>query len=42
MDVAIVGGTGTVGAETVRELSERGHDVRVLARHAPEFVVEAS
>jgi uncharacterized protein YbjT (DUF2867 family) len=36
MDVAIVGGTGTVGAEAVRELSARGHDVRVLSRHAPE------
>src|SRR4051812_13480322 len=30
MNVAIVGGTGTVGAEAVRALSSRGHEVRVL------------
>jgi uncharacterized protein YbjT (DUF2867 family) len=40
MNVAIVGGTGTVGAETARELTARGHDVRVLSRHAPEYRVD--
>ena len=40
MDVAIVGGTGTVGAEAERELSARGHAVRVLSRHAPEYPVD--
>jgi uncharacterized protein YbjT (DUF2867 family) len=40
MDIAIVGGTGTVGAATARELAARGHRVRVLARHAPEFRVD--
>ena len=40
MNIAIVGGTGTVGAETARELSARGHDVRVLSRHAPEYPVD--
>ena len=40
MNVAIVGGTGTVGAETARELCSRGHEVRVLARRAPEYPVD--
>ena len=40
MNIAIVGGTGTVGAEAARELAARGHDVRVLARHAPEYPVD--
>ena len=40
MNIAIVGGTGTVGAEAVRELAARGHDVRVLSRHAPEYPVD--
>jgi uncharacterized protein YbjT (DUF2867 family) len=40
MNIAIVGGTGTVGAETARELSARGHAVRVLSRHAREFPVD--
>jgi uncharacterized protein YbjT (DUF2867 family) len=40
MNIAIVGGTGTVGAEAARELTERGHAVRVLARHAPEYPVD--
>jgi uncharacterized protein YbjT (DUF2867 family) len=42
MRVAIVGGTGTVGAEAVRELERRGHEVRVLSRHAPEHPVDLS
>jgi len=40
MNIAIVGGTGTVGAEAVRELTARGHAVRVLTRHAPEYPVD--
>jgi uncharacterized protein YbjT (DUF2867 family) len=40
MNVAIVGGTGTVGAEAARELTARGHEVRVLSRHAPEYPVD--
>jgi uncharacterized protein YbjT (DUF2867 family) len=40
MRVAIVGGTGTVGAEAARELEHRGHSVRVLSRHAQEHAVD--
>jgi uncharacterized protein YbjT (DUF2867 family) len=40
MRIAIVGGNGTVGAEAARELERRGHEVRVLSRHAPEFPVD--
>ncbi|MFD7846653.1 SDR family oxidoreductase [Nocardia sp. NPDC059764] len=35
MQVAVVGGTGTLGAPVVRELAARGHTVRVLSRSAP-------
>ena len=42
MNIAIVGGTGTVGAEAARELTERGHTVRVLSRHAREYPVDLS
>ena len=40
MRIAIVGGTGTVGREVAAELHKRGHDVRVLARHAPQWPVD--
>src|SRR3954468_21432890 len=40
MKIAIVGGTGTVGRAAAAELSRRGHDVRVLARHAPQWPVD--
>ena len=42
MNIAIVGGTGTVGAEAARVLTARGHAVRVLSRHAPEYPVDLS
>lgn len=40
MNIAIVGGTGTVGAEAVRALAARGHVVRVLSRRAAEYPVD--
>jgi uncharacterized protein YbjT (DUF2867 family) len=38
--VAIAGGTGTVGAEAVRALEQRGHAVRALSPHAAEHPVD--
>src|SRR5262245_47459156 len=35
MRIAITGGTGTIGREVALALSDRGHEVRVLARGAP-------
>ncbi|MGV9411735.1 SDR family oxidoreductase [Nocardia sp. NPDC003693] len=35
MQVAVLGGTGTLGAPVVRDLAARGHTVRVLTRSAP-------
>lgn len=32
MKIAIVGGTGMLGKRVARELSERGHEVRILGR----------
>jgi len=40
MRIAIAGGTGTLGRPIAAELSERGHEVRVLSRHAPEYQVD--
>jgi uncharacterized protein YbjT (DUF2867 family) len=40
MNIAIAGGTGTVGAEASRALEARGHVVRILSRHAPEHPVD--
>lgn len=40
MRIAIVGGTGTLGRYITEELRHRGHDVRVLSRHAPEYRVD--
>ncbi|MDA0180628.1 NAD(P)H-binding protein [Solirubrobacter phytolaccae] len=37
-----MGGTGTVGAEAARELTDRGHGVRVLSRHAEAYPVDLS
>ncbi|WP_433756287.1 SDR family oxidoreductase [Nocardia sp. CA-135398] len=35
MQVAVIGGTGVLGASVVRELNARGHQVRVVSRTAP-------
>jgi len=40
MKIAIVGGTGLLGRQVTAELRERGHDVRVLSRNAPEYRVD--
>jgi uncharacterized protein YbjT (DUF2867 family) len=40
MKIAIVGGTGTLGRLVAGELRARGHDVRALSRHAPEYRVD--
>src|SRR5215207_5699751 len=34
MKVLVTGGTGVVGESTVRALHRRGHQIRVLSRHA--------
>ena len=35
MEIAVTGGTGTLGGPVVEALVRRGHGVRVLTRHAP-------
>jgi len=40
MTIAIVGGTGTLGRKVAAELEARGHKVRPLSRHAPEYRVD--
>ncbi|HEY7325143.1 MAG TPA: NAD(P)H-binding protein [Streptosporangiaceae bacterium] len=40
MRIAVVGGTGTLGRHVTLELSRRGHEVRVLSRHSPEYPVD--
>jgi uncharacterized protein YbjT (DUF2867 family) len=40
MRIAVIGGTGTLGRHVARELHLRGHDVRVLSRHAPDYPVD--
>jgi uncharacterized protein YbjT (DUF2867 family) len=40
MKIAIVGGTGMLGRPVTAELRERGHEVRVLSRSAPEYRVD--
>jgi len=40
MNIAIVGGTGTLGRQVVSQLRARGHEVRVLSRNAPEYRVD--
>ena len=40
MTIAIVGGTGTLGRKVTAELETRGHKVRPLSRHAPEYRID--
>jgi len=40
MTIAIVGGTGTLGRLVAAELGARGHKVRVLSRHAPDYRID--
>ena len=40
MRIAIAGGTGTLGRPVADALRERGPEVRVLSRHAPEYQVD--
>ncbi|HXZ77100.1 MAG TPA: NAD(P)H-binding protein [Streptosporangiaceae bacterium] len=40
MTIAIIGGTGTLGQHVAAELEARGHKVRALSRHAPEYRVD--
>lgn len=40
MRIAIAGGTGTLGRHLAREIGSRGHEVRVLSRHAPQYRVD--
>ena len=40
MNIAIVGGTGTLGRHIVTELRTRGHEVRVLSRGAPKYRID--
>ena len=40
MTIAIVGGTGTLGRQVAAALEARGHKVRTLSRHAPEYRVD--
>ena len=40
MLIAVAGGTGTLGSRVVTALRERGHDVRALSRHVPDFPVD--
>jgi len=40
MTIAIVGGTGTLGRQVAAELEARGHQVRPLSRHAPQYRVD--
>ena len=40
MRIAIAGGTGTLGSLVAAKLARRGHEVRALSRHAPEYPVD--
>ncbi|WP_461030921.1 SDR family oxidoreductase, partial [Streptomyces sparsus] len=40
MRIAITGGTGTLGRRVSAQLGARGHEVRVLSRHSPEYRVD--
>ncbi|WP_030199124.1 SDR family oxidoreductase [Streptomyces sp. NRRL S-87] len=38
--ILVTGGTGTLGTLVTARLRARGHDVRVLSRHSPEYPVD--
>src|SRR5262249_29673423 len=40
MTIAIAGGTGTLGRQVAAELEARGHKVRALSRHSPDYRVD--
>ncbi|MFI6682816.1 SDR family oxidoreductase [Streptomyces sp. NPDC050485] len=40
LDIAVAGGTGTLGRHVVAELRARGHNVRVLSRSSAEYRVD--
>jgi nucleoside-diphosphate-sugar epimerase len=40
MNIAIAGGTGTLGRQVAEELRACGHEARVLSRSAPEYQVD--
>ncbi len=40
MQIAIVGGTGTLGRYVAERLSQCGHEVRALSRHSSEYQVD--
>lgn len=40
MRIAIVGATGTVGRHIAAQLAGRGHEIRALSRHSPDFPVD--
>lgn len=40
MRIAVIGGTGTLGRQVAAQLRDRGHEVRVLSRSAPEHRVD--
>ncbi|MFI6049924.1 SDR family oxidoreductase [Streptomyces violascens] len=42
LDIAVAGGTGTLGRHVVEELRARGHNVRVLSRSSAEYPVDLS
>ncbi|MFF4181614.1 NAD(P)H-binding protein [Streptomyces sp. NPDC001691] len=42
LDIAVAGGTGTLGRHVVDELRARGHRVRVLSRRSAEYPVDLS
>lgn len=42
MNIAVIGGTGTLGHHVVDQARARGHETRALSRSSPEFPVDLS
>jgi nucleoside-diphosphate-sugar epimerase len=40
MRIAVVGGTGKLGTQVVKELQSHGHEVRVLSRNSPYYRID--